>query len=359
MTIGENNKIEITSFPEGTNPLSGINAYYAKDALNNNELSFDGKKLVLGNTSIRVEKNIKNDKVETFLMIGEQDPDTRKTRSPRNMIGLSEPITTNTASDVKAIEKVDYFPELTKEQIQAFIEKDANLAPYKDKILPFFADDGSLSTELGADIIPASIQGQKMTKGTLRFKETPPPESKVSIVYFDTSIPADKFTIEYVTQKAVDKSKAETIGTDLYNVSNTITTPTLFKAAANLDIFSGTLDKTIAGFENLYITTLYTEFMVSTLDADKNDFIDELDYDNAFTILVKIFKKNDKYNNSTSTSNPELFKLKTLIESIDVSKNSYDKAFMVDKCKALFSYDYSYTEGKNVPRKRDGYMKLT
>jgi len=51
--------------------LQYINIYYSDEALSNNGFSYKGGKLTLGNTPIRICQEIKREKVETFLMIGD------------------------------------------------------------------------------------------------------------------------------------------------------------------------------------------------------------------------------------------------------------------------------------------------
>jgi hypothetical protein len=51
--------------------LNYLNIYYAQEALDKDLFSYDGEKLVLGKSALRIAHHIKKDRVETFLMIGE------------------------------------------------------------------------------------------------------------------------------------------------------------------------------------------------------------------------------------------------------------------------------------------------
>jgi hypothetical protein len=121
-------KIEITGI-NGTDPTLYMNAYFSDDALTNNDFSFDGKKIVIGNTSLRVSRDIKRDKVETFLMIGQETVYD-------NMTKLSS-TTENTPADVVELGNLEtaHYKNMSYEEIKNFVESDDKLKTKKDIIL--------------------------------------------------------------------------------------------------------------------------------------------------------------------------------------------------------------------------------
>jgi len=61
----------VISWLNGVDPTTLLNIYYSEKSLKQNDFTFENGKLILGNASFRVARDIKRDKVETFLMIGE------------------------------------------------------------------------------------------------------------------------------------------------------------------------------------------------------------------------------------------------------------------------------------------------
>ena len=106
-----------------------MNVYYSDSALANDDFSFDGKKIVLGNTSLRVSRDIKRDKVETFLMIGQEDVHD-------HMTPLSSS-TENTADKVPALGDMETarYKNMSYDEIKTFVESDQELTTKKDIIL--------------------------------------------------------------------------------------------------------------------------------------------------------------------------------------------------------------------------------
>lgn len=123
-------KIEITAV-DGTNPTLYMNAYFSADAKSNMDFSFDGKKLIIGNTSLRVSRDIKRDKVETFLMIGQEDIHDKMTLL-RDSENVDDP--NKTVAPLGNLETARY-KNMSYDEIKSFVEKDSELKTYATKIL--------------------------------------------------------------------------------------------------------------------------------------------------------------------------------------------------------------------------------
>lgn len=351
----EDNKIVITGnkyTPDGkiitVNPLKYMNVYYNTDLLVQSGFTFDEatNKLIIGSAPIRVARNIKRDKVETFLILGD-DVSGKMTK-------LSS-TTGNAPETVKEIAKEEYFKDMDKQQIQTFVESDSNLKPYSTKILDFFENDGSLKEN--ENNIPAGLQGIKVNIGTLTFKETI--DGEVSLTSYNNTTPTNKLQIDYIIEK---EAPLETIvqieGKDYYEVLSSSTEQLLEVDDRLKNVFTLGVEKQLSVFEYTYENSLYKEFMLPTLNDSLDGFIDEENYEEAFNKLKEIFEKSNSYNDATAGSELGIFK--ALINNSSLTQ--YDKAFIVDKCKAIFSYTFYFTDGYNdgnqVPWERTYYTSL-
>lgn len=321
-------KIEITAV-DGTNPTLYMNAYFSADAKSNMDFSFDGKKLIIGNTSLRVSRDIKRDKVETFLMIGQEDIHDKMTLL-RDSENVDDP--NKTVAPLGNLETAHY-KNMSYTEIETFVSQDTQLNAKKTEILWFFDTDGSLKK--GLTTIPADLQGKRISVGTLTFTETP--DGKTSITSYDNSTPADKMKIDYITQAKVDVSNIVKINNENYKEAVQIRTTNIFTPEDRFTKpFTEATERTLSLFDNYY-NTLYRDFMVSAVDAGLDEFIDATDYNKAYTTLIAILEKNVNYANLTEVKN--LIDSKTLTDA--------DKAFIVDKFKAVFSYLIYLTDGTN------------
>lgn len=342
-------KIVIT-WVNGINPSKVLNIYYAESSLTKNNFSFEDNKITIWATSIRVSSDIKRNKVETFLMIGETGDVKDK------MIKVSNP-TDNTSKDVKKIDQIDYYKELPREgekSIVAAIESNPKLVPYKETILWFFDTEWALLKDNAN--IPIGLQWTKMTVGTLTFVQTS--DGKVSVASYDINTPAKEFKIAYTIQEKINDTKVEKINGIDYMLNQEIASEHLLQADTKLtDIFTPNVEQTLSLFEDARFRTLYKDFMIQALDPAIDGFINEKDYGNAFVTLKNIFEKNVSYQNAKVNS--ELWKFKTLI---NWPLTIHDTAFIVDKCKAIFSFNRYLTDwnndGANVPRTRVWYKTL-
>lgn len=97
--------------------------------MTNNDFSFDGKKITLSNTSLRVSRDIKRDEVETFLMIGQEDVHDHMTKLSSN--------TSNTADNVPTLGNMETarYKEMSYTEIKEFVSNDPELNTKKDIIL--------------------------------------------------------------------------------------------------------------------------------------------------------------------------------------------------------------------------------
>lgn len=301
----EDNKIVITGnkyTPDGTiitvNPLKYMNVYYNTDLLVQSGFTFDEttNKLIIGSAPIRVARNVKRDKVETFLILGD-DVSGKMTK-------LSS-TTGNAPETVKEIAKEEYFKDMDKQQMQTFVEANANLKPYATKILEFFENDGSLKEN--ENNIPAGLQGTKVNIGTLTFKENI--DGEVKITSYDNTTPENKLQINYIIE---EEAPAETIvpidGKDYHEILST-PTPKLLEVDDKLkNVFTPVVEKQLSVFEDAYVNSLYPEFMLSTLNDSLDGFIDEENYEEAFIKLKEIFEKSDSYNTAPAGSDLDQFK---------------------------------------------------
>lgn len=187
--------------------------------------------------------------------------------------------------------------------------------------------------------IPATLQGTKISVGTLTFKQDP--DGNISITGYDKTTPADKMKIDYVIQEKVEASELTKINEVNYTkVVEDMPTKDIFNTKTNI-LFTQDVDNKLAVFENNYYD-LYRQFMEESLDGDVDDLINEDDYSKAFGILKEIFNKNTAYKNIDATTDAsELGKFKAMIISCT---DPDEQTFIVDKCKAIFSYDVKYTK---------------
>ena len=164
-------------------------------------------------------------------------------------------------------------------------------------------------------------------------------------VALDDTNPTDKFTINYIDQKAYQEAKNKAI----HNKENRNVTTTFeevdiqneFALPTNISTaFAKDTENALSIFDD-HQKTLYKAFMESIVDAPLGDFIDATDYIKAFDSLKKILATNKKYN--------ELTDLKSLMERTDLTPN--EKMLIVDKFKTIFSYIIELTDGKNDGQK--------
>ncbi len=341
-------KIEITHI-DWKDPTQYINAYYSKSALTNNDFSFDGKKITLSNTSLRVSRDIKRDEVETFLMIGQEDVHDHMTKLSSN--------TSNTADNVPTLGNMETarYKEMSYTEIKEFVSNDPELNTKKDIILWFFDADGSLKKGLATIPADLDLQGKKISVGTLTFTEDL--DGKVSITWYDKAAPSDKMEINYITQEKVNANNTVAINNENYAEAVEINTTDILKPEDRFTKpFTEATERTLSIFDDYYNNTLYREFMESAVDAWLDEFINATDYNAAYTTLIKILEKNSNYANLTEVKN--------LIESNTLT--DADRAFIVDKFKAIFSYIIYLTDGINdganltatVNGRKDIYKKM-
>lgn len=184
--------------------------------------------------------------------------------------------------------------------------------------------------------IPATLQGTKISVGTLTFTETP--DGKTSITSYDNSTPADKMKIDYIMQAKVDASNIVKINNENYKEAVQIRTTNIFTPEEIFTKpFTEATERILSLFDNYYNKTLYRDFMVSAVDPGLDEFIDATDYNEAYKTLITILEKNVNYANLTE--------VKALIDSNTLTDS--DRAFIVDKFKAVFSYLIYLTDGKN------------
>ncbi len=316
----KDDKILITGI-NGTDPKEYLNIYYSENALTENAFSLENNVLTLGNASLRVTRDIKRNKVETFLMIGEA------------MWGKMTKLESDksTSEKVKKFSEIPYYAEFSKPDIQGFVEKDPNLALHKDKILWFFNDDGTLIADKN---VPATLQGTKIKVGTLKFKEAS--DGTVSLESYDPNTFTDKLKIEYTVQTKISTENTKTIENEKYK-ETPISAEKLFTPDTKFtNVFTTTTEKISSCFDDVKDYVLYKDFMIPIVDKWIDNFINETDYDTAFIKLREILQYNQtKYNSLTD--------LKSLIEEPAITES--DKVFVVDKFKAIFSYITDLTDG--------------
>jgi len=172
---------------------------------------------------------------------------------------------------------------------------------------------------------------------------------------YDDKSPADKLTISYSTETNIPAEKIISINKIDYHEVATESTEKLFTPDTKFTtIFTPATEKIAAKFDDVD-SRLFQEFIIAAIDADVDNLINENDYEKAFEILKTICEKNK--NAYTS-----LTEFKNLIEEKEKKLSIYDKVFIVDKMKAILSYQTyltdGYNDGNDVPRTRKEHMKL-
>ncbi len=249
-----------------------------------------------------------------------------------------------TKKDIKAIEYTeDGNLVWEKERIQSDViasmtgnGKSLDIA--KTNTAKFFDTEGKLIAPTGAKVtfIPTTIENQPLEQGKLEIRDLGGNNYTVTL---NPLLPKDKLTIDYII---------ETEYTTAYEIAkndpNNYKREKLYSESAieaNLampkniqNVFTSSTEQWLSIFDD-YENTLYKTFMENIVDTQLDAFIDNNDYDNAFSNLKTILENNAKY-----TDFPDL---KALIDS---PLSDYEKVIIVDKFKTIFSYILILTDGK-------------